>query len=341
MMVTSPQVSVVINNYNYEPYLAEAVDSALAQTYAELEVIVVDDGSTDGSLELLRQYGDRIRVVTQKNQGQAAALNSGFNESTGAWVLFLDADDTLNADAVQSLVSIATTLSPEYAAIQFKLCCVDAQSRVILPKQSNPRSFSDEDPLTSLLSEGSYFFSPTSGNLFRAESLREVMPVPVETYKICADLYIQTAIPFVGKIHFVSQGTLGSYRIHGKNNFVSKEKEELKIILKLQRELRLGSAKRSLIGILSKKHGYAVFDFALKPGQSALLKQLVCKRSTGKLEGEIPDRPILVEMLCNVVKRSRGLKNCMSNIRVCLFGIIISFAPRSQVGSLYCRMVNV
>jgi hypothetical protein len=339
-MSTGIRISIVINNYNYETYLAEAVDSALAQTYAALEVIVVDDGSTDGSLKLLRQFGDRIRVVPQLNQGQAAALNSGFHESSGDWVLFLDADDTLNIDAVESLVLIAAALPPEYAAIQFKLCCVDAQSRIILPMQTNPRSFRDGDPLSSLLSVGSYCFAPTSGNLFRAESLRELMPVPVETYKICADLYIQTAIPFVGKIHFVSEETLGSYRTHGSNNFVSKEKGEQKIILRLQRDLMLGSAKRRLICALSEKHGYAVSGLALKPGQSALLKQLVCKRSTGKIEGEEPDGPILVEMLCNVVKRSSGLRNYMSNIRVCMFGILITFAPRSQVGRLYCRMIS-
>jgi glycosyltransferase involved in cell wall biosynthesis len=340
-MVVSGKVSIIINNYNYEPYLAEAVDSALDQTYAEIEVIVVDDGSTDGSLELLRQYGDRIRVVSQRNQGQGAALNTGFNEATGDWVLFLDADDTLDPNSVQSLVSVATTLSRKHAAIQFKLRCIDARGNAIIPEQSNPQSFIDSDPLASLLREGSYCFAPTSGNLFRAESLREVMPVPVETYKICADLYIQTAIPFVGKIHFVSEGTLGSYRIHGSNNFVTKEKEERKIILKLQRELSLGSAKRSLIGILSKKHGHSVSAFALKPGQSALLKQLVCKRSIGLLAEEEFDRPILVEMIYNVAKRSRDFRSCMSNIRVCLFGILISFAPRSQVGRLYCRMISV
>ena len=339
-MKHNPLVSVLINNFNYELYLVEAIESALNQTYRNIEVVVVDDGSTDGSLELLRQFGDRIRVVSQKNQGQAAALNSGFNESTGDWVLFLDADDILNSGAIESLVGVVATLPREYAAIQFKLCCIDAQSRAILPKQTNPRSFRDGDPLSSLLSAGSYCFAPTSGNLFRAESLREVMPVPVETYQICADLYIQTAIPFVGKIHFVSEGTLGSYRIHGSNNFVTKEKEERKIILKLQRELSLGSAKRSLIGILSKKHGHSVSAFALRPGQSALLKQLVCKKSTGKIEGEEPDGPILVEMLCNVVKRSHGLRDCMSNIRVCLFGILILCAPCAQVGRLYSKMIS-
>lgn len=88
-----PLVSVVIPNHNYARYVGQAVESVLAQTYAPVEVIVVDNGSTDWSLEVLSRYGDRCRVIAQEDLGQSRARNRGIAESSGAFVAFLDADD--------------------------------------------------------------------------------------------------------------------------------------------------------------------------------------------------------------------------------------------------------
>lgn len=88
-----PLVSVVIINHNYGRYLEQCLDSVLAQTYRRIETIVVDDGSTDNSLEVLRSYSNRVAVVSQSNKGPAAARNLGIARSTGEWIAFLDADD--------------------------------------------------------------------------------------------------------------------------------------------------------------------------------------------------------------------------------------------------------
>lgn len=86
-------VTVVIPAYNCEAWVAEAIDSALAQDYGAIEVVVVDDGSTDGTLAVLRKYGDRIRLVDQQNAGPPAARNKGLLLARGEYVAFLDADD--------------------------------------------------------------------------------------------------------------------------------------------------------------------------------------------------------------------------------------------------------
>jgi GT2 family glycosyltransferase len=89
----SPRVSAIVPAYNSVRYLPEAIDSVLAQTYRDFEIIVVDDGSTDGTQGVLARYGDRIRVVRQSNQGSAAARNAGILAARGEFIAFLDADD--------------------------------------------------------------------------------------------------------------------------------------------------------------------------------------------------------------------------------------------------------
>jgi glycosyltransferase involved in cell wall biosynthesis len=88
-----PTVSVIIPAYNAEPFIAETVKSALHQTFTDLEVIVVDDGSKDRTAERLAEFGDRIRVHRQANAGVAEARNAGVRMAAGTWIAFLDADD--------------------------------------------------------------------------------------------------------------------------------------------------------------------------------------------------------------------------------------------------------
>jgi glycosyltransferase involved in cell wall biosynthesis len=91
--MNSPAISVVIPCYNGAKYLRETLDSAVAQTLPPLEVIVVDDGSTDDSAAIAESYGPPVRVIRQSNQGESVARNRAISEAKGEWVAFLDADD--------------------------------------------------------------------------------------------------------------------------------------------------------------------------------------------------------------------------------------------------------
>lgn len=93
-------VSVIIPCYNAEPFVAEAIESALSQTYGEIEVLVVDDGSTDNSLDVIGQYEDRVTLLSGPNRGACAARNTGLQHSHGEFIQFLDADDTLEPSAI-------------------------------------------------------------------------------------------------------------------------------------------------------------------------------------------------------------------------------------------------
>ncbi len=90
-------ISVIIPIYNAELYLRRCIDSVLDSTYRDFELILIDDGSTDGSLQICKQYiDDRIKLIVQKNQGVSAARNRGLDECSGEWVVFVDADDVIS-----------------------------------------------------------------------------------------------------------------------------------------------------------------------------------------------------------------------------------------------------
>ncbi len=98
-------VSIIIPCYNTERWIAEAIDSALAQTYSPIEIIVIDDGSTDKSLEIIKSYSDRLIYQTGTNHGQSVARNKGFQLSKGKYIQWLDADDYLLPDKIQIQVA--------------------------------------------------------------------------------------------------------------------------------------------------------------------------------------------------------------------------------------------
>lgn len=102
-----PKVSVVIPCYNQEKYIAEAIESVLAQTFDDIEVIVVNDGSSDNSLAIIQEYAskypDKIRYIDQKNQGVIVARNNAIAQATGEFIFPLDGDDKIAPDCVEKL----------------------------------------------------------------------------------------------------------------------------------------------------------------------------------------------------------------------------------------------
>ena len=104
--MNKPLVSIVISAYNAEKYLAKTLDSVLKQSWKDLEIIVVNDGSTDDTLTILQSYGHQIKVITQENKGQDAALNEGFRQSKGAYIKFMDSDDLINPEMIKKQVEV-------------------------------------------------------------------------------------------------------------------------------------------------------------------------------------------------------------------------------------------
>ncbi len=233
--MVQPLVSILINNYNYGQYLAAAIDSALTQTYEHLEVVVVDDGSTDGSRAIMAGYGDRIVAIYQPNQGQASAFNTGFARSRGEIICFLDADDIFLPHKVATIV-------------------VAFQSQASQPDPSvgwvfHPQQFFQVDPpleddrphviapavwrnITALIQRGKlgnpfdFPIPATSAVCFRRDLLRRILPMPEGEGISLSDSYIKfVALGLSPGVTINQELTL--QRIHGQNAFTGKDDRRL------------------------------------------------------------------------------------------------------------------
>lgn len=150
-------VSIVIPCWNGENFVAEAIDSALAQTYPHVEVIVIDDGSTDRTVDVLRSFGDRIRWETTPNLGGCAARNLGIKLSRGEFVQFLDADDILYPEKLSRMVPLAQKAGADALA----LCDWEvASARASARRELAQIQYEGEDAFTFFLKGGALISSP-------------------------------------------------------------------------------------------------------------------------------------------------------------------------------------
>jgi glycosyltransferase involved in cell wall biosynthesis len=213
----TPPLSIVVVNHDYERFLAQAIDSALGQRGADVEVVVVDDGSTDGSRDIIAGYGSRVTPVLQDNAGQAAAFNAGLARASGDVIVFLDADDVLAPDLAARALAVFAG-EPHVVRVAYRLAIVDEHGRptgelmpardVPLPSGSVHRQVLDHgDDLA---------WPPTTGNAFAAWALRRVMPLPLTEDRIDADAWLHPTIPLLGTVA-VLDGVGGAYRTHGDN----------------------------------------------------------------------------------------------------------------------------
>jgi len=206
------KISIVINNFNYRQFVGQATESALAQTHPDLEVIVVDDGSTDGSVAEIRRFADRVKLIEKPNGGQGSAYNAGFRRATGDIVMFLDADDWLYPQAASG---VAEAWRPGVSKIQFPLEMVDREGAAL--GRRVPRSLHDRDALALLREFGAYGSPPGSGNAFAADFLARVLPMEEAIWTTAADSVPILLAPAYGDVVSL-QRALGAYRLHRRND---------------------------------------------------------------------------------------------------------------------------
>jgi glycosyltransferase involved in cell wall biosynthesis len=211
-------VSIVITNHNYEAFLANALTSALEQRGPELEVIVVDDGSTDSSREIIARFAEGVKARLQEQQGQTAALNSGFAASTGDVVMFLDADDEL-LPGTAAAVAAAFAAHPAAGRVVFRLEVVDADGAptgALVPPLGV--TLAHGDVRSAMLSfPDDLAWPPMSGNAFASWLLQRVLPLPVSEDRTGADQPLHALTPLLAPVVALDHAG-GRYRLHGRNS---------------------------------------------------------------------------------------------------------------------------
>lgn len=217
-MNTLPLVSILINNYNYGIYLPHAIESALGQGYPRVEVIVVDDGSTDNSIDVIDRYGDAILPILKSNDGQASAFNAGFAASKGDIVCLLDADDVFVPEKADS---VAETFEkyPHSAWLFHPLQMIDLITGESLG--TIPLGPTGEIDIRAQMKRGQTIpitAPATSGLVFRRELLEKILPMPEAANVVLSDLYLK-AVAMGLAAGYLSDRILGLQGVHERNAY--------------------------------------------------------------------------------------------------------------------------
>jgi glycosyltransferase involved in cell wall biosynthesis len=211
-MSKNPKASILIDNYNYGQYLGDAIESALAQDYDNFEVVVVDDGSTDDSHDVIRKYEKHIKPVFKANGGQASAFNAGVKHSDGDLVFFLDSDDIADHDRLPKVVE-------QFEADKEAQWVFHQQRRV----SKDGRTLIEPEPVPEIrrfdLRNKSYEFPAlsTSGLSFRRSFTSRLFPLPEASKNLICDNYLKFAAVLLAPGIYMG-GAFGSLRIHGLND---------------------------------------------------------------------------------------------------------------------------
>lgn len=263
-----PLVSVLIANYNYGRYLGQAIDSVVSQSYQESEVIVCDDGSTDGSVEVANVWAKRdprVTVLRQDNAGQARALHAAYQRSRGEIICLLDADDEYLPSKLETLVD-AYRANPQVGFIVDRVIRVDMRGRQcgIIPLIT-PESVQWCGPMllrTGVLRD----LPPCSGLSLRRAIADEIFPLyePASVHGYFTDRIMQRVAPLITPILRLSQ-PLTIYRLHGSNYHGWSNIT----VAMLERELRFGELASDVQrNYLTRR--YPALASALVPADSEL-----------------------------------------------------------------------
>lgn len=244
------RISVIVNNFNYQQYVINAINSVLNQSTQVDEIVVVDDGSTDeSSSKILQQFSDndKIKIILkEKNEGQLSCLNEGAKIATGDIIFFLDSDDLYE----ERYIAEALDFYKENIDCDFLFCGYTSIGKVESQFFRYPFARNLGYSVISTLYQHRWVGSVTSTISMRKEVLHKVLPIPfLDDWRIRADDCLIWGASLAGAKKFYLSKALVKYRIHNQNNFCRQKFNESYLFV---RELKV----RKLFCFLNSKMNY-------------------------------------------------------------------------------------
>jgi glycosyltransferase involved in cell wall biosynthesis len=288
--LSRPLVTALIDTYNYGHFVEEAIESVLAQDYPSerVEVLVVDDGSTDDTAERVKKYGTRVQYLLKPNGGQGSAFNFGFEWAQGEIIAFLDADDYWLPAKISRVVS-AFEAHPGTGLVYHRRMELNSATG-----ESGEGDFAECSGYLPKSAAGilAYRVLPTSSLAFNRETLARLMPMP-EWIRLQADAYLALLVVFLAPVEAVPE-TLSVYRLHGNNLYASDNRTMSKAAEHIEMRVKIVKAARDWL---------AAHDFDLKRAETkAYFEQLSLTLAADQFQIKPPTR---LEFFKHLIRRHK------------------------------------
>ena len=278
--LANPLVSIIINNYNYGRFLRHAIESAIRQDYEPTEILVVDDGSTDDSREIIGGFLGSVIPIFKENGGQASALNAGIAASKGEIICFLDADDCFYSGKVRSVAKtyLNEGLYLKPLMIHHRLMITNsigdsANGALIGRLHKSPLNLYEyAKRYKSILYEA----GPTSGLSVNRMLADRLFPIPEKGIISSADDFVVKGSSLIGELYSL-EDILGNYRAHGQNLwYLSASRKSPDFIRTLDTYLNAKLQEKGLSPVLSFSDSmHAWGDLAADRRWLELVRQMV------------------------------------------------------------------
>lgn len=245
-MKADPFFSVLVATYNQAHYLTETLDSVRHQTFTDWELVVVDDGSTDATSDVLAQWVDgldeatraRVKVLEQPNSGQSAAFEAGFELCKGRYIALLDSDDRWLPERLEVVARVAEK-HPEAGMLAHPMWVIDAEGRRTGDVRPRRSDLSSGDLRDQIRNKGQHLVtSSTSGIVIRSDVFAKLVPMPTKKFRSAADAYLTFGASLLAPVHAI-RSNLAEYRIHADGNYIRRilSPEGLERQLEIQRTI--------------------------------------------------------------------------------------------------------
>ena len=274
-----PKVSVIIPTFNRAKFIGKAIDSALNQTFKNREIIVVDDGSTDGTASVLKAYGQAVRCINQLNGGVSAARNTGIREATGEWLAFLDSDDEWTEEYLSKQINLAEELSR--VCMQTADCVFigqDGRKNSYFEMNGAAAEFKGEDylfvrePFSFVIRHGPWQVGST---VIRREAMRNAGLFDT-SLTISEDLDLMARVALQGPFGMIREGLVHIYRREeaiecltqqARDNPIKARESDDRIYEKLASIEELKYTQRKVLTEIMSANRRAIGNLLLKEGR--------------------------------------------------------------------------